>query len=298
MARTLRTRTLTAAAVLLAAMVAAAAPADAAERGALAPTPPVEPTNLFSIPTGHVVRSLDLDVSGTGVLLSESGSRPLFGAALGIGDIAQLEVGSLGIVSGIDKPDELVDVLSAGLRVQVPLTNYAQGLAASFQRSGTYQVTKGGVFYDAKVGEFYTVATFANFPKPEHATEPTAGWNGVKMKTHLGAKYIDARLDGANTTAGAFWRPIGGIEIWKSDARARVVGEVNWIADFENDGGERIDVVRVVTGGVRYFFSKHTTLDLGVRHQSNYDGLAESAIQTRLSFSIPTHTFRDRVVGN
>ena len=51
------------------------------------------------------------------------------------------------------------------------------------------------------------------------------------------------------------------------------------------------------TGGVRYFFSKHVTFD-GVRSQSNYGGLAESAIQAKINLAIPTHGFRDRLVGN
>ena len=271
---------------------------QASERGAVAAAPPIEPTTLFSVPTGRVVRSMDLHVSGTGVVLSEAGSRPLAGAVLGLGNIAQLELGTIGIVSGIDKADELIDVRSAGLRVFVHLSGYVRGVTASFRRSGTYSRHAAGTDYDAKAGVFYTVATLANYPDEQYATDPRAGWNGLKVKSHMGMKYIDAQLDGAAPTGTSFWRPVGGIELWKNDARARVIGEINWIPGFERNGGERIELVRVVTGGVRYFFSKHATFDIGVRHQSNYDGLAESAIQAKLNLSLPTHSFRDRVVGN
>ena len=288
------TRTL----IALATLAMATLPAHAYERGAVAPDPPVEPTNLFSIPTGSVVRSMDLDVAATGVVLSESGSRPLTGAVLGLGDIAQLEIGTIGIVSGFDNADRLTDVHSAGLKVFLPLSGYARGLAVSFRRSGTYRERTKEGDYKAKVGEFYTVATLANYPGEQYATDPHAGWNGLKVKGHVGMKYVDAKLDGATSTGASFWRPVGGIELWKSDARARIMGEVNWIPGFELNGGERIEVVRVVTGGVRYFFSKHVTFDFGVRPQSNYDGLAESAIQAKLNLSIPMHAFRDRLVGN
>lgn len=272
--------------------------AASSERGVAAPPPPVEPSSLFSIPTGRVVRSMDIDLSGTGVVLSESGSRPLVGAVLGLGDIAQVEIGTIGIVSSIDKPDQLRDVHSAGLKVFVPLTHYAQGLAVSFRRSGTFTERFNRVDYDAKVGEFYTVATVANYPREEYATEPTAGWAGLKVKGHAGMKYVDAQLEATTDTRAAFWRPVGGVELWKNDARARVVGELNWIAAFDREGGQPIEAVRVVTGGIRFFFSKHATFDIGVRNQSNYNGIAESAIQAKINLSLPTHAFRDLAVGN
>jgi hypothetical protein len=278
--------------------LATAVQADSYGRGVAAQAPPVEPSNLFSIPTGRVVRSMDIDLSGTGVVLSENGSRPLIGAVLGLGDIAQLEIGTIGIVSSIDKPGRLADVSSAGLKVFVPMTHYAQGLAVSFRRSGTFSERADFVDHDVKVGEFYTMATVANYPRPEHATEPTAGWSGVKVKAHGGMKYVNGQLDALEEQTASFWRPVLGVEIWKQNARARVVGELNWIASFDREGGQPIEAVRVITGGIRFFFSKHATFDIGVRNQSNYDGLAESAIQAKFNLSLPTHSIRDRIVGN
>jgi len=283
--------------IALAIFVLATLPA-AAQRGAVLAAAPLEPTNLFSIPTGSVVRSMDLDVSGTGVVLSEAGSRPLTSAVLGLGDIAQLEMGTISIVSSLDRPGKLTDVRSAGLKLFLPLSRYARGVAISFRRSATYRQTKVEADYKAKVGEFYAVSTLANYPEEQYATDPQSGWNGLKVKGHVGMKYVDAQLDGRQTTGSSFWRPVGGIELWKNDARARIIAEINWIPGFEREGGERIEIVRVVTGGVRYFFSKHVTFDIGVRSQSNYGGLAESAIQAKINLAIPTHGFRDRLVGN
>jgi hypothetical protein len=115
---------------------------------------------------------------------------------------------------------------------------------------------------------------------------------------------MDARLErgtdpiGMTEKTGTFWRPVVGFEVWRDNSRARVVGELNWMTRFDDANGGIIDVVRVVSGGVRFFFSKHATFDIGVRQQSNYDGIAEAAIQTKLTLHLPTHTFRDRVVGN
>ena len=289
----------------LAAAMAVAVPALAYERAAEAPEPPVEPSQLFSVPTGQVVESMDLNLSGTGVLFTESGTRPMATATVGLGGIAQMEFGTLALVSDLSKPNQLAAVPAAGLKVYVPLTHYAQGLAVSFQRTGTYEERASLVDYEAKLGEFFAMATLANYPLPEHATAPTAGWNGLKVKAHGGVKYIDAKLEDRDSGARAgYWRPVAGVELWKDDARARVVGELNWLIGLDADRtagsppAERLEVIRCITGGVRFFFSKHATFDIGIRHQSNYDGIAESAIQTRVNLAIPTHVFRDRVVGN
>ena len=220
----------------LAAAMAVAVPALAYERAAEAPEPPVEPSQLFSVPTGQVVESMDLNLSGTGVLFTESGTRPMATATVGLGGIAQMELGTLALVSDLSKPNQLAAVPAAGLKVYVPLTHYAQGLAVSFQRTGTYEERASLVDYEAKLGEFFAMATLANYPLPEHATAPTAGWNGLKVKAHGGVKYIDAKLEDRDSGARAgYWRPVAGVELWKDDARARVVGELNWLVGLDAD---------------------------------------------------------------
>lgn len=294
------TRTLRIIAAIVTLAIVAPATATRAgdqERGVMTSAPPIEPSYLFTIPTGKVIRSMDLDVSASGVLFGERGSTPLGRVVLGLGDIAQMDYGSMAMVSGLDVPGDLVGVPAVGLKVYLPLWKYAHGLAASFRRSGSYAKRAGGIDYETKLGEFCAVTSFANFIGPDDGVAPHAGWNGIKVKGHAGLTYVDASLQGRGEVTKSFWRPIGGIELWKSDARARIIGELSWMAGFERDPAESIQPVRVLMGGVRFFFSKHTTFDIGIRHQDNYGGIADSAIQTKLHFSIPTHVFRDRVVG-
>ena len=230
----------TAALVFCAVLLSAQAP-QAQGRGMAAPDVPIEPSALFSLPTGSIVQSMDLDVHGSGVLFSGSGSRPVGGLTLGLGDIAQMEMTTLSITSDVDHLNQLVGMPAAGLKVHVPLAQYAQGLAASFQRSGSFVQRAGEVEYETKAGEFYVIGTVANYPRPEHATEPTAGWRGLKIKSHLGAKYIDAQMRREELETGganeSYWRPVIGIEMWRDDARARVIGELNWIAGTSVEGG-------------------------------------------------------------
>lgn len=285
-------------------VVVAATAATAADpgRGVMAPDPPIEPSSLFTIPTGQVVRSMDLAVAASGVLFGENGSSPQGSVSLGLGDIAQFDMGTMAVASNLDGAGGLVSVPTAGLKVCVPLWKYAHGVAASFHRSGTYEERASGTDYEAKLGEFHAVASLANYAATEGEDAPGAGWNGMKVKAHAGLAYLDAELTGGGKQARmGVWRPVGGVEVWKDDARARVVGELSWAAELQADPdpevGVALEPIRVLAGGVRFFFSKHATLDIGIRHQSNYSGIAESAIQTRLHFCVPTHILRERVVG-
>jgi hypothetical protein len=288
-------------ALILAAVALMYAPAVHAaegERGMVTAAPPIEPSSLFSIPTGQVTRSLDLAVSASGIFLAEEGGAGLGSVALGLGDIAEVEMSTITIVSSLKTPNHLESVPGGGLKVYLPLWRYVHGVSASFRRSGAFTQETPDTEYEARVGEFYLVSSMANF-LPGQESHSRAGWKGIKAKAHLGLNYIDARLSSdLGERQRHVWRPIGGFEVWKKDSRARIVGEMSWNAHFApGEQGGRIEDIRVVTGGVRFFFSKHVTLDVGIRHQDNYGGLSESTIQTKLHFSIPTHTLRERVVG-
>ena len=270
-------------------------------RAVMGGDPPVMPRSLFQMPTSGVVKSMDAEVSGLGVLYGDA-SQPALQGAIGLGDIAQMEIGALNIVSSLEVENELTSVPTAGLKVHMPVGRFVRGVAASFHRSGSHTNSVRGVDWDARVGEFHTVATVANHA-PENAGRAGAGWMGIKMQTHVGAKYIDARLgrldqaDETTTNKGTFWRPVVGFELWRDNDRARVVGEINYMTGFDDVDGGSIEIIRVINGGVRFFFSRHATFDIGIRQQSNYVGIAESAIQTKVTFHLPTHALRDRVVG-
>lgn len=265
-------------------------------RGMVASAPPIEPSSLFAIPTGRVVRSLDLAISASGIIFGEESTSGLADIALGLGDIAEMELGTISMSSSLKGPNQLVSVPGGGLKVYLPLWKYVHGVGASFRRSGSYEARTATARYEAKLGEFYAVASVANFT-PGRETSSRAGWKGVKFKGHLGLVYTDAVLSVDQVDRKRhFLRSIGGFEAWKEDSR--IIGELSWTADFQPEEGGRIEDIRVVTGGVRFFFSKHVTFDVGVRHQDNYGGLSESTIQTKLHFSVPTHTLRERVVGN
>ena len=260
---------------------------------------PVEPSFLFTVPAGRVVRSMDLDIALSGVFFGAGGEQSLgTAAALGLGDIAQVELGSMGISNSLAGPRRVDAVPAGGLRVYLPVWRYLQGLTATFRRSGTSEVRLGDEDYRMKVGDLALMGTLANFATSEEGAAAAGGWQGIKVRTHLGLIYVDPNLSnsaGSLRMAGGFWKPFGGLELWRRDSRARVMAELGWNADFGPQGG--IEAIAVVTGGVRFFFSKHVTADIGIKHQSDYHGLSESVMQFKIRMALPTHLLRDRIVG-
>jgi len=280
-------------ALLIACM--AGVPTQAQERGMAPAPPPIEPSNLFSIPAGRVTRSLDLDITASGLFLGEGSSLPTgTSAVLGLGDIAEVELGSMGLGTSFRGKGELQTVPTGGLKVYLPMWKYWHGVAAAFRRSGTHREIVDGVEYEKRVGNFLVVGTLANFLTPEEGNRPGAGWKGIKIKTHMGVTFIDPNMTPVVDNARAFWRPFGGFEMWRKDARARIMAELDWTADFSE---AKVDDIWTMTGGVRFFFSKHVVVDIGVRYQSNYSGLAESIIHSKLRMSLPTHLIRERIIG-
>ena len=262
--------------------------------------PPIEPSNLSIIPTANVTRSLDLDFSGVGVFLGTGKTMSRGAALLGVGDIAEVELSTVAMVSSLRGPNRLHSVPGGGLKVAFPVWRHWKGMAVGFRRSGTQKEHVGSATLRERVGEFYTVASFANYLTPREGAAVSGGWMGTKMKAHLGLNYMAARLTSSPTEEAlkeSFLRPFGGVEIWRGAGvpQTRVMAEFGWMAHFKDP--QKIDEVWVATGGIRFFFHRYAAFDVGVRYQSDYDGLSESTLQTQFRIGWPTHLIRNRIIG-
>ena len=278
---------------------AASVHAETGGRAMMGPPPPIESSYLSVVPTAHVTRSLDLDLAGVGVFLGESTSRSRGSARLGVGDIAEVEVSTISMLSSLSKANKMSHVAGGGLKVAFPVWRNLRGVAVSFRRSGANEERVNGHDYSQKVGEFSVITSAANFATAAEGAAATGGWLGTKVKGHFGVTYLDARLDnsGAAIKKG-FLRPFGGVEIWRGDTQVphtRVMAEVGWLPHFASV--EKIRDEWVAVGGIRFFYHRYGSFDIGVRYQSNYDGLSESTLQAQLRLGWPTHLIRDRIVG-
>ncbi len=274
--------------------------AQNAGREVMGALPPIEPSSLSIVPTASVTRSLDVDISGVGVFPGTGKTLSRGAVLLGIGNIAEVELSKVAMVSSLASPNQMSSAPGGGLKVAFPMWRHWKGMAVGFRRSGAHEESVGPVTYKEKVGEFYTVASMANFLTPEEGAAASGGWMGTKLKAHFGLSYLAARLTSGLTEAHkkAFVRPFGGVEIWRGGSsipHTRVMAEFGWMAHFKPE--QQIDDIWVGIGGIRFFVHRYATLDIGVRYQSNYEGLSESTLQTQLRLGWPTHLIRNRFIG-
>jgi hypothetical protein len=110
-------------------------------RATMASPPPIEPSNLSIVPTASVTRSLDLDLTAAGVFLGEKKNRPRGSAVLGIGDIAEVELSTIPMVSSLKSLNHLSGTPGGSLKIAFPVYRYWQGLGVGFRRSGTLTET-------------------------------------------------------------------------------------------------------------------------------------------------------------
>ena len=283
------------------------APTDGRE--VMGPPPPVEPPNLTLIPTANVVGSLDIDLSAAGVFLGEK-STYRGAALLGIGDISEVGLSSIETVSSLREKNEPGSMNAGCIKLAFRGWKHWQGTAAIFRRSGTQRenaltpILFEPVDYEKKVGEFSVVTTLANFSSPEEGASADGGWKGTKIKVHLGLGYVNGNLTYRDSidVRDSFLRPFGGVEMWRGSSRipqSRIIAEFGWLPHFKGAyGEERVEDIWAVASGVRFFWHRYGTVDVGVRYQSNYDSLAESTIQVKFRMGWPTHLIRDRIVGS
>jgi len=272
--------------------------------------PPIEPPNLYTIPTAHIVESLDLDLSATGVFMGEESVTSTFAGAVGVGDFAQLEIGTTPLISSLSTASNISTVPAGGIKVGVPMWKYWEGIAVSFRRSGTQTenvaMDTARTEYEERSAEMSVVASFTNYPASGEGRASGGARNVPQFKAHLGLTYVDASLDPApDGLETSFLRPFGGFEMWKGETRtthSRIMMELGWMPHFRfvdpaSQTEAEIEPIWFITGGVRYFYHRYGTFELGVRYQSNYDGIADSAIEAKLRLGWPTHLIRDRMLG-
>ena len=150
--------------------------------------------------------------------------------------------------------------------------------------------------------------TLANFSSPQEGATASGGWKEIKIRAHLGFTYLDAELTRVETERENFLRPLGGLEVWKGGAQiphSRLMADLGWVVQFKPDQGSdgeieevaTIEDILVASVGVRFFYHRYGTLDIGARYQSDYDGVTDSTIHAKLRLSMPTHLIRDRIIG-
>jgi hypothetical protein len=248
-----------------------------------------EPPRLFNVPVANTLKSFNLNASGAGTFGTDQFSF-LGTGYLGLGHIAQVEVGAVRILRRLNEAEtELIGVPAAGIKIFLPgerVSWILPNISASYRRTFGRVEEKNSIRYKRELADLYIMAskTLISFK----------GWRGIIL--HGGADYIGASLTDNKTRRETLEKflPFGGIEIWATK-KTKLVGEFEWVANFNEAGRPKLEdkPVWVAIVGARIFLTRFLTADIGVRYQENFDTVADAKIETSLAIAIPTHLIYD-----
>jgi len=289
-----------------------------------APIELLEPSRLFNVPIADTVKAYDIGTTG-GAAFGTKEFNFMAEAALGLGGIAQFEVGTISILSRVEgEESELQNLPIAGIKFYLPAGKipdagkFLPNISVAFRRTFGGEDVKGNTIYTKQLADLYIVAS-----------KEFLGWENRRLgafRLHAGGDFHSAQL---KTTRGEYEQvvsfskaqerehkadqfsdiadfspkspvvPFGGVEIWAA-SKAKIMGEFGYTADFKEeveDINSKVDRVWMTVFGVRFFFTNYLTTDVGIRYQGNFETVADANIEAKLSLSIPTHLIYESITG-
>jgi len=270
----------------------------------------VDPPQLFAVPVARPIPAFDLHLSSYSTFATDA-HHVRTTAILGLTGLAQVEVTNVRVLSELESSRRTVENFpSAALKVYLPFGKVGWWIpdVAAVARRTFPGPEKRALAYRQQTGELYLVGSWNLFG----AGRKPSGWRG--MDVHVGMSLIGARVIPANPEAkdetthqtttneepmatptknietplvSNEWMPFGGIEVWLT-RRAEVLAEVQWVPAL-NASQSGIETVWSARSGMRFFFTPYLSVDVGGLYQENFETIADTNFEARVSFTVPIH---------
>lgn len=278
------------AALLLGSVTFAADLEPASKPAVVAPVagvPFVALPRLFNVPTGDVMRSLNVYLNGGGAFGAEKERSVLARAGLGLGDVAEVEVSTWSIVSSLRKTNATIP--TSAFKMQV-LRETASRPAVAWSLRGTtsWQLVENedlGTSFQTRLMKLYLVGSrnFGSF-----RGHFGAGLTDIRVRNPVGWSFADTLQPELQRN---LLTPFAGFSA-QANPRTLVMAEIDGIPEYHFAAGRAADEksIRTVWSGsmgVRFYFSPYVAVDSGVRYRSDYKGIADANIHAALNFLLP-----------
>lgn len=249
---------------------------------------PLDPPRLFNIPTAEVLGSLDLNLTGGGTFGMEKERTFLGKIGIGLGDIAEMELSTLGLINALKSGITTIASSAFKLKFWEERKNLP-GLAMALGGTPTWNELAGDdptVSFETRLMKLYLVATKR---KGRFGGHFGVTITDVRVKNNpLGWKFKNPQNDQLKKNLYAIFC---GTDI-KANPKTKIMIELETVPKFEFQKGGIYDnsaMTSVWSGmiGVRFFFTNWLAIDTGVRYQSDFDGIADSKIQASLNVFLP-----------
>jgi len=267
----------------------------------------VEPPRLFNIPTARVLGSKDINLTGGGAIGVGTKQSLLGTIGVGLGNIAEVEFSTMGLVNNIANGYPVVTTSAFKLKI-IPDNflglRFFPTLAVAIRSSSDWKQVRS----DEKVIRANDVWYESCISNINYATRFTIlyGVSSLSLgpvNLHGGVSLTDIRI---KDTIVEYWNDylyqydpaeiqknliggFAGIEI-ANNPQTKIMCEIETVSNWEyNSEIEAVEVRQsyLFIGGVRFFFTNWLSVDTGIWYQDNFRGIADSQIKLGLNIFIP-----------
>lgn len=278
-----------------------------------------EPSRLFSVPTASIMKSMEVTLSGGGLVSVEGNKAMIQKFNVGLGGIAEVEFATSGIRNSLTGTSERMptSIFKVALIPERFQHHWFIPDVAVQLRSTSWNVLDGShdnlktATTEAYAGR--NLVAIDNLQKRFSVLYLIVGKRFEFGGLHIGISqtdvrtrqgyryYYDSMLDSHLSERipemdTQFVTPFGGIEI-VANANTRLMAEIQAIPAFDYDPKqEKVEVNQLWLGiaGIRFLLTNWLSLDTGVRYQNDYRGIADAEIDIGINCVLPVASLKHR----
>lgn len=263
-------------------------------------------SHMFIFPTGRIIPSGMLGFAFGGAFATQGGAEYLGMFSVGLGNVAELEVSTTHIVTNIFRSSEWMGTTALRFAVyeskpgsQIPTVTLAlrSNRWSNFSGSGDELVGVASSPDNSSITEvnFETHLTSLYLSMTSELSELVTlhgglVWHDVRTRDIYYSSYQDTvpTSNEPEDLKEAIVSVFGGIE-YKMNQNTFSMFEFGAMPKIDfNQNMQEIQAVQLwqMMAGVRFFLSRVSAVDAGIRYRSDYSGLAEAEIRAGLNVGI------------
>ncbi len=259
---------------------------------------PVDPQQLFIIPTADVLKSMAVSTgAGSAFGVQQNEKSPfLRHVRFGLGNTAEIELSSIGVINNLSQGAASIPTAAFKLKI-LPEIGGRPGLAAALRSSLWHSERRNKWVFEKRLATLYFVATKTFGPatlnlgmsvEDLRIRSKYAGTEQIYSPASAPGEKRDKDYINRNLLA-----PFLGLKVWVND-RTRLMFEIEKIAKYDFDENLPELSVSDITSewmtiaGVRFFFLNWLALDTGVLYRSDFHGIGDAQINAgfHVNFSL------------
>ncbi|UCE17770.1 MAG: zinc ribbon domain-containing protein [Gemmatimonadota bacterium] len=260
---------------------------------------PIDPCRLFLIPTAEVLNSLEISLGGGSIIgeMKEE-KRPFLGrASIGLGDVAEIEASTIGMISGLAKGSAAIPTAAFKLKILPERDTFPYvGFAGALRSSLWHSEERDTVKFQKRVSTLYFVGS-----KTFGALSLHLGTSISDLRIRTKYRHNNALLSPTPEQVEAWdkeyvnkniTRPFAGLRV-EANPKTLLMIEFEYIPEYDFDEEdptvtrEQIEAVWMVIAGLRFFAFDWLPLDSGVMYRGDYHGIGDMHIHAGVNINLP-----------